>query len=116
VDETLRRNALLALWSLLLFVACTVLNTCHNRFPYFYHPDEPGKVRQVISGDWNLHHPMLLLQTTKLFVETTGVPRTEQPVVEAGRMVSAIFCAGAEKNLVRIRPSTYPFTRTRGNG
>jgi hypothetical protein len=90
-----RNSLLLAVWSLALFGASVLIDTRHHDFPYFYHPDEPGKVGQIISGKWNLHHPMLLLQTTKLFVEMTGVPRAEQPVVEAGRVVSAIFCSGA---------------------
>ena len=88
-------NLRLALWSLALFAACLVLNTRHHAFPYFYHPDEPGKVEQLIEGEWNLHHPLLLLQSVKAFAAVTGTARAPQPLVEAGRVVSAIFISGA---------------------
>jgi hypothetical protein len=83
------------LWLGALFVAALALNTRHNDFPYFYHPDEGEKVRQIITGEWNYHHPMLLLTATKLFVQAAQVPAQEQPVVESGREVSAFFAAVA---------------------
>lgn len=86
---------LLLAWALALFAACLFLHTRHHSFPYFYHPDEPGKVEQVMTGDWNFHHPMLLLATTRAVVQLAGVPLAEQPVVEAGRWVSAAFTACA---------------------
>lgn len=82
-----------ALWALVLFAATLTLDLRHNRFPYFYHPDEPGKVDQVLNKRWNFHHPMLLLSATTLAVEVFHVPAAEQPVVETGRTVSAIFTA-----------------------
>ncbi len=85
----------LVAWVLTLFVACLVLDTRHNGFPYFYHPDEPTKVDQVLTGEWNFHHPMLLLSATKAAVEMLGVVKSGQPVVEAGRWISAVFTAGA---------------------
>ncbi len=85
----------LLLWALALFAATFALHTRHNAFPFFYHPDEPGKVEQIIRGEWNFHHPMLLLATTKIAVEIAGVPRREQAVVQAGRAVSAGFMAVA---------------------
>lgn len=82
-------------WGLLLFISTTWLHTRHNDFPWYYHPDEPGKVEQVLGlRDWNFHHPMLLLSTAKLAVIANGAT-TEQAVVETGRMISAIFTAGA---------------------
>ena len=36
----------LVLWVVALFAATLTLNTRHNDFPYFYHPDEAEKVRQ----------------------------------------------------------------------
>jgi hypothetical protein len=82
-------------WSLMLFAASVALFARHNGFPYYYHPDEPGKVEQVIDGKWNFHHPMLLLGTTRAVVQLAGMEKREQPVVEAGRMVSAGFMAAA---------------------
>jgi len=88
-----RELAVLGLWSLALFVAVLLVDTRHNQFPYFYHPDEAVKVEQVRTGNWNYHHPMLLLTVTKVVVDMGGVPSQEQPVVEAGRWVSATFTA-----------------------
>ena len=85
----------LAAWALVLFAACLALDTRHNAFPYFYHPDESAKVDQVLTGEWNFHHPMLLLSATTAAVETLGVAKRDQPVVEAGRWISAVFVAGA---------------------
>ena len=93
--RTLGLRALVALGALLLFAASLALNTRTNRFPYFRHPDEPDKAQQILDGEWNYHHPMLLLATTKLCVELTGVPRNAQAIVETGRWVSAAFVAGA---------------------
>ena len=88
-----RSSAALAIWSLLIFVAVLWLDTRANQFPYFYHPDEAVKVEQVRTGNWNFHHPMLLLTTTKAAVALGGVPPQEQRIVEAGRWVSAGFVA-----------------------
>ncbi len=82
-------------WSLALFAAAFSLNTRSNTFPYFYHPDESEKAAQLLTGNWNFHHPMLLLTTAKLAVEVTHVPLHEQSVVEVGRWVSAAFTAAA---------------------
>ncbi|MCE9612004.1 MAG: hypothetical protein K8R23_17540 [Chthoniobacter sp.] len=85
----------LALWAVLIFAVTLLLNTRHNDFPFFYHPDETAKVEQVLTGEWNFHHPMLLLTTTKAAVVVCGVKAQEQNVVEAGRWVSAGMIAAA---------------------
>ena len=85
----------LAAWLVLLAACAYLLNTRHNQFAYFYHPDEPGKVEQVITGEWNFHHPMLLLSTSKLAAELAKAPKEKQPVVEVGRRVAAGFSAVA---------------------
>ncbi|MGC3988792.1 MAG: glycosyltransferase family 39 protein [Chthoniobacteraceae bacterium] len=77
---------------LALFVLCLTLFTRENRFPYFYHPDEPDKVDQIINGKWNFHHPVLLLDTVAGATKAVGAT-TPQQVVETGRWVSATFCA-----------------------
>lgn len=85
----------LVAWSALLFFAVLFLHTRHQDFPWYYHPDEPGKVEQVIGArPWNFHHPMLLLGSTKLVVSLRGVAEA-QAVVEAGRTMSALFTAVA---------------------
>jgi len=90
-----REPLLLAGWALILFAITIALHGRHNDFPYFYHPDEGEKVHQVMSGEWNFHHPMLLLTVTKAAVETMGIAKSEQSVVEAGRWISAAFTATA---------------------
>lgn len=86
-------TARLWLWCLALFAATMWLHTRHNDFPYYYHPDEPGKVEQVLGQrPLNYHHPMLMLGASKL---AAGNANSEQKVVEAGRRTSAAFTAGA---------------------
>ncbi len=88
--------ARLWLWSMALFVLTLWLGTRHNDFPWYYHPDEPGKVEQVLgTRALNFHHPMLLLNSAKAAVWLFDVKPTPQAVVEAGRWVSAGFTAAA---------------------
>ena len=89
------RTLLVAGWLILLFGVTLVLHARHNGFPFFYHPDEWEKVHQVMTGDWNFHHPMLLLATTKCVMAARGGGLGEQEVVELGRWVSAGFSAVA---------------------
>jgi hypothetical protein len=88
-------NGRLLIWAVALFTVCYLLNTRHNDFPWFYHPDEPGKVEQVVEGNWNLHHPLLLLGTTKVLAAATNAGTDEQTVVEIGRNLSAAFVSAA---------------------
>jgi hypothetical protein len=93
VTAAARQRLLLAGWLIGIFALSLALHTRHNDFPFFYHPDEPDKVDQVISGRWNFHHPMLLLSTTRAVVAVAKVPLVQQRVVEVGRLVSATFTA-----------------------
>jgi L-rhamnose mutarotase len=65
-----------------------------NDFPYFYHTDEPGKVRQIAENTRNLHHPLLLLESTATAVRARGLS-SPQDIVETGRSLSAAFAATA---------------------
>lgn len=79
-----------------VFLAAFGLNTRHNGFPWHYHPDEPGKVLQVQTGEYNFNHPLLLLGGARLVAEARGVNLGDpQAVVEAGRTVSAAYGAAA---------------------
>jgi hypothetical protein len=69
--------------------------TAHNSYPFFYHTDEPGKVRQVIDGTRNFHHPLLLISATDLVTRARSVNRTDQSVVVVGRWISAVCAAAA---------------------
>jgi hypothetical protein len=92
----LERAALLGA-SLLLFALCFYSGFRHHTFPYFYHPDEPGKVEQLIKekDKYNYHHPMLLIGTAQLVTDVLRTPTKPQAMVEVGRGVSAAFMAGA---------------------
>src|SRR5579862_4953744 len=78
-----------------LFLLSLVLDTRENGFPYTYHPDESGKIEQVLQGDWNFHHPLLLLLGSQAAVRIFHTPPKEQATVVAGRWVSAVFASVA---------------------
>lgn len=78
-----------------LFAACLFLYTRHNDFPLRWHPDEPGKAHQVITGERNFNHPQLLLEATQLVLAFGPDQASGQTVVEAGRFVSALAAAAA---------------------
>ena len=46
-----------------------------------------GKVRQVIDGTRNFHHPLLLISATDLATRALHIERTDQNVVVVGRWV-----------------------------
>jgi hypothetical protein len=78
-----------------LFAVTLALDTRHNNFPYTYHPDEGGKVKQTIEGERNYHHPLLLLSTTAVMSRLAFVPQEPQAIVQTGRWVSAGYAAGS---------------------
>lgn len=93
--ESSRRLLLLALSAVLLFGATLAVDSRQNSFPFFYHPDEPDKVDQLITGKWNFHHPLLMLGTAETARRALGIPDQEQSLVILGRWCSATFAAGA---------------------
>ena len=92
--QSLRRPILLALGAAILFAGALGLYTRQNTFPFFYHPDEPDKVDQLITGKWNFHHPLLMLGTAETAKKALGIPDNEQSLVILGRWCSAAFAAG----------------------
>jgi hypothetical protein len=83
------------LMSAAVFLFCFVLYTRHNDFPYTYHPDEGGKVFQILKHTRNYHHPLLMLTTTEWVVRLTRVAHSPQAVAVAGRSVTAMFAAAS---------------------
>lgn len=84
--------------ALLLGCLSVYLGTRENDFPINWHPDEPGKVKQVSEPQrgWNYNHPPMLLRATQAYCHYREVDLTDrQAVVVAGRTVSAIFNAVA---------------------
>jgi hypothetical protein len=81
--------AILLLWS----VAVGVVIAQDLGSPPATHTDEPGKVAQILSSQYNLRHPQLMLTLTQVYRWAATIPLQPQPVVEAGRMVSAVAAA-----------------------
>src|SRR3569623_275250 len=79
--------------SIALFVGALLFYSRHNDFPIYYHPDEELKGAQMVSGELNFHHPLLLLATGGLILRASGLPRTKENAVVCGRWASAIFTA-----------------------
>jgi len=91
-----RKTVQIWLFAALLFAASLTLFTRFNDFPFYYHPDEPGKVAQIQTGQWNFNHPMLMLTTARLAVRASRGDLTDpQCVVEVGRRISAGFAAAS---------------------
>ncbi len=94
--DFLSNKAILLAWSVLLWAALVWLYTWNADFPFWYHWDEEGKSAQVISGDRDLCHPQLLLNTASL-LEKFARPGSGniQHVTILGRISSAAFSATA---------------------
>lgn len=90
-------NALgVALFCIAMFAGLLWLYTRNNTFPINFHPDEPGKVQQVMYESRNYLHPQLMLEATTHYLKWRGLePEDPQVVVVAGREVSAFFGAAA---------------------
>ena len=79
------------LLALIILLGGLWLYSRHNDFPYYYHPDEPVKVKQLIQSEWNFHHPLLLLESVELARTLSGAGSDPQRIVEVGRWISALF-------------------------
>src|SRR3954469_866243 len=69
---------------LALTLGTLVLHSRHNEFPFYYEKDAGSKVAQVLSGQRNFFHPMLMLNATDLGMRLTGAPRTEEDAARVG--------------------------------
>ena len=95
------RRGLAAAALLALFTAAFAQFLQNNRYPFFYHPDEYGKAKQIVDGtkSFNFNHPLLLLNAArplKSFQGKNGAdskPVKLQKATEAGRTASALFAA-----------------------
>lgn len=77
----------------LLFVATLIVCSASNRFPYYYEKDAPSKVAQVLSGERNYYHPLLMLNAADVAMRVLHVRRAEQPAVMVGRWLMVFSCA-----------------------
>ncbi len=65
------------------------LNLWNNGFPLGYHRDEPKKVRFILQGEQDFHHPLLMLQEARVANRVLGL-EGKQAVVVLGRSLSAL--------------------------
>ncbi|HEY5753431.1 MAG TPA: phospholipid carrier-dependent glycosyltransferase [Chthoniobacterales bacterium] len=93
---------LLAIFLTVLWVTGVWFFSRNNGFPVYYHPDEVSKGQQIVSGELNFRHPLLLLNTARMLLELSGEPRTPENAVMAGRRASAIFTSSAVVFLVLL--------------
>ena len=70
------------------------------------HPDEPNKVRQILEGRYNFHHPLLMLDSVRLLTAAGG-ERDYDSVMLAGRRSTAIYSALAVVLLVLLTGRLY---------
>ena len=97
---------------LFLFFGLLFVFTRDNRFPFYYHPDEVGKVEQLHESKLNFHHPLMMLNATglalgmplpgtldrqeyKRAVKKGKFDASSQEIISAGRTVNATFAAAA---------------------
>ena len=72
----------------LIVLFSLLLNLTNNHFPIYFHTDEVFKVKQIISGDYNFYHPLLMLQIIDLLTPIHQNQSTD--ILFIGRTVSAI--------------------------
>src|SRR5687767_1892359 len=100
--------------ALLLFIGVfavgVALFTRRNDFPFHYHPDEPGKVGQLIKGKRNFHHPMWMMNSADPARRVTlwgEAKKDPQKVVMVGRWVTAAAAALAAAALALLATRIY---------
>ena len=78
-----------------LTVLTVVMGMRHNDFPVGYHADEASKAQQILTGEYNFYHPLLLLNATRALHAVTGGADSEAGLVLTGRRTSALFAGAA---------------------
>lgn len=85
----LRAVIVAACTSIILFV----FYSRSNDFPASYHPDEPSKIDQILTGKRNFNHPQLLLTVTSVVQRIVPDSRNPDSLLSIGRQVSAGMAA-----------------------
>ena len=70
------------------------------------HRDEPNKVRQILEGQHNFHHPLLMLDSVRLITGLDG-KRDYDSVMLAGRRTASVYAALAVAMLVMVTGRLY---------
>lgn len=82
-------------WCVVLFCVALFSYTRHNSFPVEFHADEAPKATQVLQNRPTYRQPLLLIATTELVSRFLNETRSVRQIVFTGRVVSAVFAAGA---------------------
>ncbi len=89
----IRRFDLVAL--ALIFACALIFFSRGNTFPFYGHPDEPGKAEQVLTGKRNYNHPLLMLNSAAIANGFFGQKDDYNRAAIIGRWVVAAYAAGA---------------------
>lgn len=92
-NKTFRRTDLIAL--VLVFLGALALFTQENTFPFYGHPDEPGKAEQVLTGKRNYNHPLLMLNSAAIINGILGNKDDYNRATHIGRWVISAYSAAA---------------------
>lgn len=79
--------------AIFFFAWCFFIYTRNYQHPYYYEKDATTKVQQVMGGERNYFHPLLMLNTTELLLKVTGGVDSEQNTSDAGHLVMSFFGA-----------------------
>ena len=88
--------------ALLLFALCVFLLGSKLDFSGYVHADEPNKVHQITQDKYNFNHPLLMLNSVRLYAHLAGISDNYDRVIRAGRWSSVIFAALAVALLVLV--------------
>src|SRR3954468_22505063 len=97
VPEKPRRAWWAGPWPLvvLFFAWCLFFYTRNYAHPYYYEKDATTKVQQVMGGERNYFHPLLMLNTTEAIIKVMGGTSNDQTTSDIGHIVMSIFGAVA---------------------
>ena len=92
--------------ALIVLLAGLVWFGRHLDFNVHAHPDEPGKVRQILEDRYNFHHPLLMLDSVRVAAAVAGLTDYDSIMV-AGRRVAACYAALGAALLVLVTGRLY---------
>ena len=91
-----------------LFFAFSMVWMGRNlNFSAYAHPDERNKIIQVVDGEYNFHHPLLMLNLVRIVSKAVGVGGDFESVKLVGRWSSVFFTSAAIALLVLLMGRIY---------
>ncbi len=88
--------------AIVVFLAALALLGRHLDFSGYAHPDERNKVNQILRGEYNFHHPLLMIRSTRIAADVLGKSSDFEAVKRIGRAGSVLFSAAALALLVFV--------------